>query len=196
MVLRRSFLWLFVVVLVVTGSVSAQAPAEDLAWEQIAPGIEYQKFRLPDPNNIFVVRMDRANPTVTLETTIAQGKLAEGRETVSGMYARYDQALNYWGGSANPPTWGMRNQAVVAINGSYIVPGIRISPRAGRSSRGGMPSVMKIRAVGVALPGSWTAAYYSVNVFITSLKSRSSPTLRPISRRFPVSTGPVEITSS
>ena len=61
MVLRRSFLWLFVVVLVFTGSVSAQAPAEDLAWEQIAPGIEYQKFRLPDPNNVFVVRMDRAN---------------------------------------------------------------------------------------------------------------------------------------
>ncbi len=135
MALRRSFLWFFVLILVVTGSVSAQSPAQDLAWEQIAPGIEYQKFRLPDPNNIFVVRMDRANPTVTLETTIAQGKLSEGRETVSGMYARYDQALNYWGGNANPPTWGMRNQAVVAINGSYIVPGTDI-PQGGQIQSG------------------------------------------------------------
>ncbi len=120
MILRRSFLCFFVLILVFTGSVSAQAPADDLAWEPIVPGIEFQKYQLPDPNNVFVVRMDRANPSLTLESTIAQGKLSEGRETVSGMYARYDQALNYWGGSANPPTWGMRSQAVVAINGSYF----------------------------------------------------------------------------
>jgi hypothetical protein len=36
------------------------------------------------------------------------------------MFARYDQALNFWGGRTNPPTWGMRNQVVVAINGSYF----------------------------------------------------------------------------
>ncbi len=120
MVLRTSLLWLFVFVLVFTGSVSAKVPSDDLGWEQIAPGIEYQKYQLPDPNNVFVVRMDRANPSLTLESTIAQGKLSEGRETVSGMYARYDQALNFWGGSTNPPSWGMRNQVVVAINGSYF----------------------------------------------------------------------------
>ncbi len=120
MVSRNSLLWLVLFVLVFSGSASAAAPEEDPAWELIAPGIEFRLFQLPDPNNVFVARMDRNNPSVTLESSIAQGKLMEGRETVSGMYARYNQALNYWGGNANPPTWGMRNQVVVAINGSYF----------------------------------------------------------------------------
>jgi hypothetical protein len=121
MVFRNSLLWLFLFVLVFTGSVSAAALAPvDPGWVLIAPGIEYSKYQLPDPNNVFVVRMDRSNLGVTLESSIAQGKLSEGTETVSSMYTRYDQALNYWGGSANPPTWGMRNQVVVAINGSYF----------------------------------------------------------------------------
>lgn len=89
-------------------------------WESIAPGIDFRKFQLPDPNNVFVARMDRNNPDVTLESTIAQGKLIEGRETTSSMFFRYDQVLNYWGGSSNPPDWGMRTQPVVAINGSYF----------------------------------------------------------------------------
>jgi hypothetical protein len=120
MVLRNSLIWLFLFILIFTGPASAAAPAEELGWESIAPGIEFQKFKLPDPNNVFVVRMDRNNASVTLESSIAQGKLSEGRETVSGMYARYDQALNFWGGGATPPTWDMRNQVVVAINGSYF----------------------------------------------------------------------------
>ena len=120
LVLRNSLLWLLLFVLVFTGSVSAASPADDPGWKLIAPGIEYHKFQLPDPNNVFVVRMDRNNPGVTLESSIAQGKLSEGKETVSGMYSRYDQALNFWGGSTDPPTWGMRNQVVVAINGSYF----------------------------------------------------------------------------
>jgi len=111
---------LFLLVLVFTGSASAAVSADDPEWELIAPGIEYRQFQLPDPNNVFVVRMDRNNPGVTLESTLALGKLSEGRETVSGMYNRYDQALNFWGGSDNPPTWGMRNEVVVAINGSYF----------------------------------------------------------------------------
>ncbi len=118
--LRNGLLWVLLLILVSTGSVSAAALPEELGWNLIAPGIEYQKYSLPDPNNVFVVRMDRSNLGVTLESSIAQGKLALGRETVSGMYARYDQALNYWGGGANPPTWGMRNQVVVAINGIYF----------------------------------------------------------------------------
>ena len=118
--LRNSLLWVLLLILVSTGSVSAAALPEELGWDLIAPGIEYQKYQLPDPNNVFVVRMDRSNLGVTLESSIAQGKLSQGRETVSGMYARYDQALNFWGGGANPPTWGMRNQVVVAINGIYF----------------------------------------------------------------------------
>ncbi|OGN89593.1 MAG: hypothetical protein A2Y88_06750 [Chloroflexi bacterium RBG_13_48_10] len=120
MVFRKTFLLILLIVLVVPGSALAAAPAADPEWELIAPGIEFRKFQLPDPNNVFVVRMDRNNTDVTLESSIAQGKLSEGREPVSGMYSRYDQALNFWGGTANPPTWGMRNLVVVAINGSYF----------------------------------------------------------------------------
>ncbi len=120
MKMRSGLLLVILSVLVFSTPASALAPQDELAWEQIASGIDYQRFQLPDPNNVFVARMDRNNLGVTLESTIAQGKLSEGRETVSGMYARYDQALNYWGGSASSTNWGMRNQAVVAINGFYF----------------------------------------------------------------------------
>jgi hypothetical protein len=120
MIVRKSFLLFILFILIFSTPASANATADELAWEQIAPGIEFQKYQLPDPNNVFVVRMDRSNTSLTLESTIAQGKLSQGRETVSDMYSRYDQALNFWGGSSNPPNWGMRSQAVVAINGSYF----------------------------------------------------------------------------
>lgn len=120
MVLRNSLLWLVVFGLLFTGSASAASSADESGWEFIAPGIDYRLFQLPDPNNVFVTRMDRNNFGVTLESSLAQGKLSEGRETVSGMYYRYDQAINYWGGSEDPPVWGMRNQVIVAINGSYF----------------------------------------------------------------------------
>jgi exopolysaccharide biosynthesis protein len=94
------------------------------AWEDIAPGIAYQEFRLPGPNRAFVARMDIDNPNVTIESSIAQGKLVDGRETVSDMAARYDQAINTWqaaGETANASnSWGARNQVVVAINGSFF----------------------------------------------------------------------------
>src|SRR4030067_1344525 len=120
LVLRNSFLWFFLLALILSSPTLAAIPTDDPSWELIVPGTEFRQFQLPDPNNVFVVRMDRNNPGVTLESSIAQGKLSEGKETVSGMHTRYDQALNFWGGSANPPTWGMRNQVVVAINGSYF----------------------------------------------------------------------------
>jgi hypothetical protein len=123
MVLRKRLVWLLLFAFLFTGSASAAQPADESAWELIVPGIEFSQFQLPDPNNVFVARLDRNNPTVTLESTIANGKLSEGpegREPVSGMFYRYDQALNFWGGSFDPPTWGMRNQAIVAINGIYF----------------------------------------------------------------------------
>lgn len=90
-------------------------------WEPVATGIEYQQFHLTDldlgPNNVFVARMDRSNLNVTLETTIAKGRLASGIETVKDMAIRYDQAINYWGQS-----WGSRNNSVVAINGYFFDP--------------------------------------------------------------------------
>jgi len=119
MLIRNSLIRLFIIALIFTSPSLAADPTNDLSWQPVAPGIDYQQFKLPTPNNVFVARMDRNNFNLTLESMIAQGKLSEGKETVSSMFSRYDQALNFWGGSANPPNWGMRNQAVVAINGSY-----------------------------------------------------------------------------
>ncbi len=84
-------------------------------WEPVAEGIDYQEFHLPDPNNVFVTRMARSNPNVTLESSIAQSRVSGGTETVSDMARRYDGAINYWN-----QTWGNRNQVVVAINGFYF----------------------------------------------------------------------------
>jgi hypothetical protein len=86
-------------------------------WKYIAPGVDFKPFALPDPNRVYVARMWRSNPTVFLESAVGTGALAQGRETVSGMAERYDQAINAWAG-----TWGGRNQVVVAINGDYFDP--------------------------------------------------------------------------
>jgi len=85
------------------------------AWETVAPGIEYQSFTLPDPNNVFVTRMDRANTDCIVDSCIGQGKLFSGRETVSGMAARHEDSIGYWG-----QAWGQRNDVVVAINGDFF----------------------------------------------------------------------------
>lgn len=90
------------------------ANADEPDWEPVGPGIEFRRFQLPDPNNVYVARMDRDHPDVTMESAIAQGRLSGGIETVRGMAARYDGAVNYWG-----EQWGARNQVVVAINGSF-----------------------------------------------------------------------------
>jgi hypothetical protein len=118
--LQKILLYLLLIALFVSGSASAAVPADDSEWQPIAPGIDYRKYQLPDPNNVFVARMDRANPTVTVESTLAQDKLIEGRETVSSMFSRYDQALNFWGDNSSPPAPGTRGQAVVGINGAYF----------------------------------------------------------------------------
>jgi len=96
------------------------------AWAAVAPGIEFQKYHLTSPRaiNIFVARMDRTNLGVAIESSIAQGRLSGGTETVGGMAARYEQAINYWG-----ETWGNRNRVVVSINGyffgsSFELPGV------------------------------------------------------------------------
>jgi hypothetical protein len=90
--------------------------ATDQWGEEIGPGIEYRQFQLTDPmNNVFVTRMDRNNPSVTIESSLSLGNVAGDTETVSDMAQRYDDAINYW-----DRTWGNRNQVVVAINGYYF----------------------------------------------------------------------------
>ena len=79
------------------------------------PGVDWREYRLPGPNRAFVVRMDRSNPNLTLESGLPWGNLSGERQTVSEMAAHYDQTLSAWDGS-----WGERNQVVAAINGSYF----------------------------------------------------------------------------
>lgn len=110
-------------------SAPEQIPAQG-TWEPAADGIDYQKFTLPTPNNVYVARMDRSNLNATLDSSIGQGKLVSGRETISGQAARYDQAINYWGQS-----WGSRNDVVVAINGSFEIPGTDV-PASGQIHSG------------------------------------------------------------
>lgn len=95
----------------------ASAEASPEGWSPLAAGIDFQLFHLsrPRPINLFVMRLSRSEPAVTLDSAIAQGSLASGGETISNMAARYDQALNFWG-----ETWGNRNRVVVAINGYFF----------------------------------------------------------------------------
>jgi hypothetical protein len=91
-----------------------------LPWQAVAPGIDYVALTLTNPANyVYIARFDRSVLSNTLETSIASGYLYSGKETVSQQAARYDQAINYWGQAPLTPTWGSRNEVVVAINGSY-----------------------------------------------------------------------------
>ncbi len=112
---------LFLLILLQTHSMvfgaTGDEPNAPDAWSAVAPGIEYQKYSRTSPRRIkiFVARMDRGNPSVAIDSSIAQGRLSGGTETVNGMASRYDQAINYWG-----ETWGNRNRVVVAINGYFF----------------------------------------------------------------------------
>ena len=111
----RSF---FLVVLILTVTALPQsARGAASGWQILSPGIEYASFMVSGPNNVFVTRMERNNPKATLDTSIAMGKLSEGRETVRGMASRYDNTINYWGSS-----WGTRSRVIAAINGYYFDP--------------------------------------------------------------------------
>jgi hypothetical protein len=110
----RPFIVSIVFSILLAPSVAVGRTQEEESWESVAPGIEFREFNLPAPNNVFVARMDRNNTGVALESSIGQGRLSGGGETVSGMAARYDGAINYWG-----QAWGNRNQVAVAINGYY-----------------------------------------------------------------------------
>jgi hypothetical protein len=103
---------------------SPEAEITPDGWEIIVPGIEYREFHLSDPNNVYVARMLRSNQEVILESSIAMGRLASGRESVTGMADRYNQAINNWG-----EEWGHRNRVVVAINGYYFDPATGVPQR-------------------------------------------------------------------
>jgi hypothetical protein len=112
---RFRFIFSFLLLALSLAPLSAGAAPD--AWTPLAPGIDFQIFHLtqPRPLNLFVTRLNRSNPMATIETAIATGSLTSGRQSISGMAARYDQAINYWG-----ETWGNRNRVVAAINGYYF----------------------------------------------------------------------------
>lgn len=88
-------------------------------WSVLTPGVDYREFTLPGPVKAYVARMaikdDPDDPLdITLESGIAGGRLG-ATETVRGIAARYDDAIDYWG-----PGWGNRSDILVAINGSYF----------------------------------------------------------------------------
>ena len=133
----RGFTLLFLLILVLFSyrnirAAERQQPQAPTAWAVITPGIDYQKFHLtnPSPVNVFVTRLDRTNVDLTIDSSIAQGKLASGRESITGMAERYNQARNYWGNS-----WGERNRVVVAING-YFFDGATGTPWSGVANSG------------------------------------------------------------
>jgi hypothetical protein len=112
-----SYVFLIVMLLSLGAPVVGAQESVETWGEVVADGIEYREYQLPDPVNVFVARMDRSNLNVTLESSIGQGRLSTGGETVSSMAQRYDGAINYWG-----ETWGNTNQVAVAINGFYFGP--------------------------------------------------------------------------
>ena len=120
--MHARYIFASVLVIAFLGMLAAVASLEVpvLDWTPLAPGIEFRRFNLPDPNNVFVARMDRYNQSATIDSALAQGSLGSGLEAVSGMAERAADALNNWGMAQASPTWGMRGQAVVAINGSYF----------------------------------------------------------------------------
>ena len=61
--------------------------------------------------------MERSEETASIESSIAQGRLNGGLETVRQMAERYQGAIGNWN-----EDWGSRNRVVVAINGSYYNP--------------------------------------------------------------------------
>ena len=90
-------------------------------WKPAAPGVDYQEYVLPQPNRVYVARMDRAQNNLILDTALANNIVGEGRQTVSGMAAREQDALSLWGQvSPLTDTLGMRSQVVVAVNGSFF----------------------------------------------------------------------------
>ncbi len=102
-------------VLFLAALVAACAPLPAAAqWTSLASGVDYQEFT-DSGCTVYVVRMDRDEPTAILDTAIAEGQLISGKETVRGMAERYDGTFGYWG-----EVWGQYTYEVVAaVNGDF-----------------------------------------------------------------------------
>jgi Phosphodiester glycosidase len=132
--MKRTWICLLLLAMAVSPlSAPGKASAATLdGWMPVGPGVDYQEFILPAPAHVFVARMARSNPNVTIESSLGQGILSGfGYETVQNMARRYDQAINYWGDVNNRSQnyWGARNHVLVGINGSFVDPVLGIPDR-------------------------------------------------------------------
>jgi hypothetical protein len=92
---------------------TAQGAASE--WKPLVPGLDYREFFMAGPNHVYVTRMDLNNRNLIVDTSLANGSLTSGLETVADQAARYDQAINYW-----EKSWGKRNKVIAAINGGFF----------------------------------------------------------------------------
>jgi len=113
-VLKRVLLLLSCLVFSTTNSVTAIAQGIDPLWQPLAEGIAYRQFFLPGPNRVYVTRLDLFNPNPTIETSLANGVMTGGLQTVLGQAELYDQSI-----SMAPETLGQRYQVIAAINGGF-----------------------------------------------------------------------------
>jgi hypothetical protein len=124
-----------VFILIFSSNVNMKAvSAQDNGWEYVGPGVDYQQFLLSGPAVAHVARMQRSNEDVTIESSIAQGRLVLGSETVSTMANRYHGAINFW--PDEDGRWNGTNQVLVAINGFYIENWGTYTPQGGQTHSG------------------------------------------------------------
>lgn len=113
-VMNRS---IFAILILMFGALAPHAPAQ---WTQVRPGIEYRQFSEPGPVNVFVARMELAETSAIIESTIANGAISGlNTQTVTGMATRADDAVSRWGDGGNPSMGQYRNDVAVAINGDF-----------------------------------------------------------------------------
>ena len=94
-----------------------QVEIEPSGWKLLAEGLAYREFFLPDPNHVYVTRLDRSVSAASIETSLANAVLGGGLEALSAQVERYDGSLAYWDGA-----WRGAFQVVAAINGGFFDP--------------------------------------------------------------------------
>lgn len=89
-------------------------------WQEVVPGIDYRYYRFESPqNDVFVTRMDRTNPLLIIDASLANGKISQpnvgyNAETIPNQVARYNGASGFWGREMAR----YRYKVIAAVNGN------------------------------------------------------------------------------
>src|SRR5207237_1966571 len=82
------------------------SPGVAATTETLAPGVYHDKYVLPDPNVVHIIRMDLSRPEYKLQLGLSQKKRNyTAKERVSVISPRYEAAGNH---------------VIAAVNGSYF----------------------------------------------------------------------------